>query len=684
MLRFFKRMERTRNFVLLLFSIVMVVSLIVFYAPTSDLQANLTRDEDPIAEVAGETITVAEVARQQESLSQSGRAFPAKLLLDGMIRERIVRLEAERLGLTATDAEVAARIREQLKTEDGNDIDVQTYEQNVSSQFGSVANYEQMIRDQISAEKLQAFLTNGVTVSEEEVLDDFKRNNTKFGLKYVAVTTSDLAQSIKPSDEELQAYFEKNKKNYYIGVPQKKIRYIFLNNSKIGEKLEISEADLKKAYNEIPAEKKFAGVQGQQIVLRVAKPEFDKDVQQKANQIVQNARAKNNGKISQEAFAELAKGESEDAKSASSGGKIPGLIRENPSNPTDPYQRLLTMQPGEITDPINYKDNYYILRRGEAVPKTFEDAKKELEVSLRNRRAYTASAELAQKIADDLKQTKDVRATAQKFAAQANMSVDEMIRETGFIKPGDEVDKIGISDQFEQGIAQLEKTNDVGDKIPIDKGFAIPLLAEKREPRDAELSEVKEQVAEAYKLDRAKAKVEEIAKQIAAGANSADALGSAAEAVNLKAQEQEVYNLGAPLGEGPTATTSEALEDAIYALKPGEVTKTPVKIGDTYYVVGLVKRDEASMEDFAKQRDQLVDSKLAQKRGQVFSDYLASIRQDYEAKGQITIYQEEIAKLDAAAPQTPPQQQGLPPEIQRQIEEQMRQQQSQQAPPPSQ
>lgn len=683
MLRFFKRMERTRNFVLLLFSIVMVVSLIAFYSPTSDIQGSLSLDEDTIADVAGETITVAEVARQQESLSQGGRAFPAKLLLDGMIRERIVRLEAARLGLTATDAEVAEKIREQLKTEDGTPIDVQTYEQNVSGQFGSVGNYEQMIRDQISAEKLQAFLTNGVTVSEEEVLNDYKRSNTKFALKYVMLTTSDLAQTIKPTDEELRAYFEKNKKNYYIGVPQKKIRYVFLNNSKIGEKLDIAEADLKKAYSEIPEDKKFAGVQGQQIVLRVAKPEFDKDVLQKANQIVQNARAKNEGKISGEAFGELAKGESEDAKTSQIGGKIPGLVRENPSNPTDPYQRLLTMQPGEITDPINYKDNYYILRRGEAVPKTFEDAKKELEVSLRNRRAYTAAAELAQKIVDDLKQTKDVRTTAAKFASQVNMSVDEMIRETEFIKPGDDVDKIGVSDQFEQGIAALEKPNDVGDKIPIDKGFAIPLLAEKREPRDAELSEVKEQVTEAYKLDRAKEKIEQIAKQIADGADSADALGSAAEANNLKAQEQEAYNLGAPLGEGPTATTSEALEDAIYNLKPGEVTKTPVKIGDTYYVVGLTKRDEASMEDFAKQRDQLVESKLAQKRGQVFSDYLASVRQDYEANGKITIYQDEVAKLDAAAaPQTPPQQQGLPPEIQRQIEEQMRQQQP--APPPSQ
>lgn len=682
MLKFFKRMERTRNFVLLLFSVVMVVSLIAFYAPTNDLRNTLSLDTETVANVAGEKITVSEVAKQQESLSRGGRAIPAKLLVDGMIRERLVRLEAARLGLTATDAEVAERIRQQLKTDDGKPIDVAAYEQNVTSQYGSVAAFEQTVRDQISADKLQAFLTSGVTVSEEEILNDYKRNNTKFNLKYVPVSTSDLAQTIKPTDEELQKYFEQNKKNYYIGLPQKKIRYIFLNTSKIGEKLDISEADLKEAYNKIPEDKKTSGVQGQQIVLRVAKPEFNQEVLQKANKIVQNIRAKDNGKISEEAFAELAKGESEDPKTSPTGGKIPGLIKENPGNPTDPYQKLLTMQPDEITDPISYKDNYYILRRGEAVPKTFEDAKKELEVSLRNRRAYTAAAELAQKITDDLKQTKDVRATAAKFASQANMSVDEMVRETGYIKPGDDIDKIGVSDQFEQGIAALENQNDIGDKIPVDKGFAIPMLVDKKAPRDAELSEVKEQVAEAYKLDQAKARTEEVAKKIAAGADSADALNGAADANGLKAQDQENYIIGSPLGQGPTASTSEALGDAIYNLKPGEVTKNPIKAGDNWYVVGVTKREEANMDEFAKQRDQLVEGKLAQKRGQIFSDYLASVRQSYETNGKITIYQEEIVKLDAAAPSTPQQPQGLPPEIQRQLQEQMQKQQQQQAPPP--
>ena len=89
------------------------------------------------------------------------------------------------------------------------------------------------------------------------------------------------------------------------------------------------------------------------------------------------------------------------------------------------------------------------------MPKTFEGSRKEVEVSLRNRRAYAAGAELAQKVAEDLKQTKDVQATAQKFAAQANMTAAEMVRETGFVKPGDTVENIGNSPRFEEGLSLI-------------------------------------------------------------------------------------------------------------------------------------------------------------------------------------------------------------------------------------
>ncbi len=658
MLKFFKRMERTRNFLLILFAVVLVVSMIVFGASLGDENAgDLARSKEKAAQVGSEVITVGEIVTQQQNLQQP---LPANLLLNGLIRQRLVRLEADRFGLTTSDAEVAKTIREIFTTPDGRPFDQSRYEQNAVRQAGSVAAFEQGVRDQISTQKVQAFVTSGVTVAEEEVLSNYKRLNTKFNLTYVPITTSDIAENLDPSDEELKEYFEKNKKNYYINSPQKKIRYIFLETSKVGEKLEISDESLKEEYDKLPEDRKQAGVAVQEIVLQVPDPKQDSQVLAKANEIAENLK-KDGDTVSEEKFSEIARGQSERPSTAQSGGKVPGLVRPatDPTKQDDPYQRILNMKEGEITEPLKYGSSYYVLRRGKATPKTFEDAKKELEVSARNRKAYTANAALAGKVAEALKKEKDVQAIAEKFASEANMSVDEMIRETDYIKPGDEVDKIGVSQDFEQGIISLDKANDVGDKIPIPNGFAIPLLVDKKEPRDATFDEVEDKVKEAVKAEQARKKIDEIAKTIAENADSASGLNSAAEGQKLKALEAKDFILGSPLGEGPSATTNEALEDAIFDLKEGEVTK-PVKIGDNWYVVGVKERQEANMDEFSKQRDQLLQQMLTQKQNRVFSDYLASIRQNMESQGQIKIFKDAIAKIDAQAQQNRPQVPQLP------------------------
>jgi len=648
MLTFFKRLERTRNFVLLAFAIIMVASLVLLIPQSQGPQVgNLANSSEAAASVKGETITVGDVYRQKQYFQQmmQGRPYPAKSIVNSIISSRIARVEAARLGLTASDAEVATAIRRQFTPQDGKPFDQKVYEQNAVQQAGSIAAYEEELRDSLSAQKLRAFITAGVTVSEEEVLKDFQRSNSKFDLSYVLVSPSELAKSITPSDQDLRDYFEKNKQAYYINSPQKKIKYVFLNTAKVGEKLNISDADLQAEYDKLPGDKKIGGVLGQEIVLRVPKPEQDGLILDKGNKLVAELR-KNGPTVSQEAFAEIAKGQSENPVSAAQGGALKGPVRENPNNSTDPYQRLITMQPGEITEPINYQGRYFILRRGEAVPKSFEDAKKELEVSLRNRRAYGVTAELAQKVTDALKANKDVEATAKQFAGEANMAVTDMVRETAYVVPGDDVPNVGVSPQFEDGIAMLVNPQDVGDKIPVQNGFAIPMLADKKDPRDATFEEVKAKLIDRVKEEKAREQIADVANQIASGAANVGALAGLASGKGLKAEDSKGFILGSPLGTGTSATTNEALEDAIYALRQGEVTKTPIQIGDAYYIVGVNSRTEANMDDFAKQRSTLMEQMATRKKGEVFSDYLASTRQKMEAAKEIVIYEPAIKKLD--------------------------------------
>jgi parvulin-like peptidyl-prolyl isomerase len=179
------------------------------------------------------------------------------------------------------------------------------------------------------------------------------------------------------------------------------------------------------------------------------------------------------------------------------------------------------------------------------------------------------------------------------------------------------------------------------------------MLVDKKEPRDAEFDEVKAQLVDAVKIEKARSQVEEIAKAIASGAPNAAALVAAAVAKGMTAKDQKNFVLGSPLGEGPTAGTSEALEDAIYAMKAGDVTKTPLLVGDNWYIVGATARTDANMGDFAKQRSGLIEQMLSKKRSEVFSDYLAAVKQRMEADGSIKIYKDALALIDAPVPGLP-------------------------------
>ncbi|HEV2800176.1 MAG TPA: peptidyl-prolyl cis-trans isomerase [Pyrinomonadaceae bacterium] len=667
MLKQFSRAKSAHKYIIIFFAILMGLSLVLFYAPgRNQVNANPATNTETLAEVDGDDITVADLYRQKQAFQQrfGGQFSLAQLgmndksMLDGLVRSKIIAQEAERLGLGASDAEVNKAVHEQFVDEGGKFIGVDKYKERVGRAYGSVERFEEELRESIAADKLRAFVTAGVSVSEGEVQEDFKRKNSSFNLTYVPVVADKLAASIQPSEEELQKYYNDNKDSFKYLEPQKKIRYLFINQEKVGEKLNIPDADLRAAYDALKPENKQAGVRVQQIVLKVARKELDQEVLAKATRLAQEARGgqqdSTTANTSEEKFAELAKGNSEDPATATKGGWLAAPVRRDPNRKNDILQATLDMQEGQVGDPVYTGGAYYVFRRGPSVPKTFEEAKRELLVSQRNTRAYKAAADLAARAAGRLKETRDFQKVAQELAAEANMNAADMVKETPFVKPGDDVPDIGSSPQFEDAIRPLENANDVGDRVSIKNGFAIPMLVERREPRIPDFAEVRDEVVRRAKQARAQSQLEQAARELAGNNGSADALKAAAEKLGLEVKTSEAYKLGSPL-EG--AGTSAAADDAIYNLKEGEVSKTPVKLGDSWVVVAATKRTDADLAEFAKQREQLTQSLLTTRRNDVFDDYVTAMRARLERDGKVKIYEDVLARNadqeEAAAPMPP-------------------------------
>lgn len=668
MLKQLSKFERTSKVLILGFVALMAVSLVLFFRPNSGSSGiEPTKSAEVVATVGGEDITLGEFATQKQNLQMNFARFGGQIsltqmgytddkILDGLIQKKIAVQEARRLGLEASTAEVNERIRKNFSDAAGKltlldasgKLDMAKYQQRV----GDVAAFERDVAEDIAREKLEAYVAASVRVSEDDVQSEYKKKNTTFDLTYVVVSASKVAEKIQPTDDELKAYYDQHKTDYNILVPQKKIRYVFIDQDKSGQKVQITDKELQDEYNSLKPEFKQAGVKVQQIVLKVAREDLDASVKQKADGLV--AKARNAGETTTEtAFADLAKGNSEDPATAKTGGWVNGIVKKNPNKPDDPYQKVLDMQPGEVTDAIKYKNAYYILRRGDSVPKTFEDAKPELLVSLRNRRGYTIAQKIAQKAQDRLKEVKDPQKVAQELAVEANMNAADMVRETPFVKPGDDVPDIGNSQQFEQAIAPLNNPNDVGERTGIKNGFAVPMLVEQRAPRIPDFDEVKEKVRSAVKDDKAKTQLEQKAKDLVASAKTPGELKAAAEKLGLEAKAEANYKLSTPLGD---AGSSVLLDDPLYAAKAGEVMQ-PIFLNQNYLVIGVNKRTDADLTEYAKQRDSLMQTALTERKNQVFEDYLGSVKTRMDQAGKIKIYKDVLATIQEEEPEAAPRRQ---------------------------
>jgi peptidyl-prolyl cis-trans isomerase D len=655
MLKQLGRLERTRNIVILGFAILMAVSLIVFYAPgRSASNIDPSRNTEVVAKVGSDRITVADLARMRDNYMQmtGGRMslgmFGNRTFLDGLISKHVISQEAERLGLGASDAEVADTIRKEFTNASGQFVGYERYKESVTARYGDIETFENDTRDRIAQEKLRAFVSASVNVSDEEVEEEYRRQNTSFDVSYVALTADKLAAKIQPSEDELRSYYESHKTDYRYLVPQKKIRYLFVDTEKVGSKLQIPEPDLKAEYDQLQPQYKEAGVKVQQIVLKVARKDLDSQVEQKGKELIAKLRGPD-GTTTEQAFAEAAKGNSEDPATAKNGGLLARPFKKNPNKAHGLYDRAVDMAVGEISDiPTRYGGNWYILRRGESVPKTFAEAKPELLISLRNRRGYGAAFQIAQKAHTRLKETKDPQKVAQELAAEANMSPADMVKETPFVKPNDDVPNIGVNQQFEAAVEPLNNPNDVGEATGIKGGFAIPMLVEKKEPRIPDFDEVKTKISDAIKQQRAKEQLEQKAKDMIAAAKGPNDIKAAGEKDGFDAGLEEGFKLTSTLGK---AGSSTALDDLIYSLKEGEVSKTPLKVDDKWVVVGIVKRDNANMATFGGERDRLKTSLLRNRQSQVFQDYITAVQQRMKRDGKIKIYDDVLARLDAEEPE---------------------------------
>lgn len=641
MLRFLSKQQRARNILLVFLSFLLALTLFVFlglpagrwFSQAIDSTGVLDPDT-PVAEVDGEEIPLGELQRALARFTQSSpgaqsfsfiKSFSDEML-DQLIERRIKERVARRLKITVTDEEVAqqiARLYPGFLDEKGRFVSFDRYRAALERSGLKVTEFENDIRASLLDEKLRSYITAGVTVTPQEIERAYVRQNTSVDVVYLILDPRDLEDEVDVSEEEARQYFNEHRDEFEITETERKVDYLFIPYEPLQKTVKVTDDEIKREY-ERTKNQYTVGAWASQIVFPFNETN-EAAVRQKADAIVKRARGGENKPP--EDFAAL-------------GGKRIGYVKKDPKD-TSYRQRIFFLRDDQknVTDPIREDDAFYVLKVHRWKRKSLATVRRELVRRLRERKARTEANRLAQEIKKRLDETKDLQKVAEEFRQQlGNPPLDQLVRHTGFFAPSDRLPEFGTySASFTSACANLNEIGEVGNRIFLKDGLAIPQLRAKREPHKPEFDEVKDRVIARLRSEKAERVARQRAQQIIDRAHTVSALRRLARARRWDLKTQRDFKRGSILSD---LQHSEQLEGFAFRLAPNHVAPQPLKVGDKFVVLGVTGRREADLTKLAEQEDDLRQQLLNQRRAQFYQAYLERIKDRLASEGRIIIYKD--------------------------------------------
>ncbi|MEW6206775.1 MAG: SurA N-terminal domain-containing protein [Acidobacteriota bacterium] len=671
MLKFLSRRKRTARTFLWGIIIVLALGMLGLFTIVWQQSAG-SADDSVVARVGSLEITAKEyrdaLSRYGQQIAQGQGAVrrdsPAKVyelygeqVLEELIRQKIILYEAERLNLQTTDTELQDNLKKLpgLSPWPGPEV----YREQLARMGVTAFEFEESVRTSITEQKLRSYVTAAAQAPASEVEEDYRSRNSKYTIRWAEVRADNFRDKIQFTDADIRAYFDSRRSDFRINTDQRRARYIFINQAKAGETIQISDDELRQKFN---PERNVQQVRVSQITLNIPKPKTDnktdskktededkptpeEETRKKADEIVGRARGAE-GKPAED-FAKLARELSEDQKTKPAGGDLGWVNKKDKRETDDPLNRVFNMQKDQISEPIKKGDRFYILKVTDRRLPTFEESREQLIKDVRSEKGYTKAVDIAIEAEQKFKETNNIEATVAEINQKYNAQVAE-VKETPFFAQGDSLPDLGAAVGFQDSVFELQNPGDIGSYLNVNNGFAVPQYIEKRDPHDPTFEEVKARVQDRYRTDKAREQALALARQIAQ-ASSPDALKSAADARKLKPDERVLSGT-----DSIGSLTNEAERAKIYKLKEGEVLREPIKLedGDNYFVASMVKRADADMgAEFQKQRRSIEEGLLATKRNAMFMSYLAWAQKQLQQQGKIKIYQKVIDTAIVKAPE---------------------------------
>ncbi len=444
--------------------------------------------------------------------------------LNMLIERYLVMKAAHKLGLEATVSEVQEQIIKYPVFQVDGHFNQERYVQVLRFNHMSPEQFEKQLFQDLTVKKVQQFIRDQAIVTDQEIKAQLDFNYARRQLAYIWFNAADYLKSVKVTDADIKAYYDKNKDRYM--EPEKRhFAYVTFFADDFLKQVSVNEDDVKSYYNEHKKEfEKEKQIHARHILFRLAKDapkEQVEKVRKEAEKVLALARQ---GKD----FAKLAKQYSQ-GPSAKNGGDL-GFFTRKQMVPAF-ADAAFALKPGQISDLVRTSFGFHIIKVEqirEAKTTSFEDAKKEIELKLKREKARDIAYEKAQEFNDAAVAEGDLV----KAAKQQKVKIRTPDR---WFSQLDQLPGIGANLTLMQKLFKLED-KEISSIIKTPRGFVIAEVTGIKPATISPLEKVKKQVESDCKDEKAMAAARKAASEFLAAAKKAGDIKKAGAEKKLKIQ----------------------------------------------------------------------------------------------------------------------------------------------------
>jgi peptidyl-prolyl cis-trans isomerase D len=479
--------------------------------------------EPVVAEVNGLEITDRDLSRRVQQArielrERLGAAYdPAAFeeaelrseVLNDMIRQTLLLNVSNRIGMRVSDEEVRVQILSEPAFQRDGRFDRDAYERLLQIQGLSPAQFEGQLRQQLIGNQLLRAVVGSEFVTRGE-LDQYQRlvGQTR-DLAYVQLKVADFQSDDPVREDDIKTYYDSNPLLFQ-SPEMVMLDYLVLDVAELAQGEEITDEELQRIYEDDQA--RFGQPEQRSVrhLLLSVPPGVDDAAAQAVLEKIQSVRDRI---LAGEAFSELAESESQDPGSAKQGGAL-GTIEQGLMDPAFDLVAF-TLPVGELSEPVRTRFGYHLIEVTEIIPpktKPFDEVKEELRAETSRQRAESLFYDLGERLANVVYESPDSLEPAADELGLSIRKSDWIGREGGEgILSHPRVVGAAFSDEVLVGRANSDLIEPERDVLR-----AIVLrVADHRVASTRPLDEVRDEIIEALRFERARDKALEAAEALA-------------------------------------------------------------------------------------------------------------------------------------------------------------------------